>query len=82
MARGKMNLPMEPSEHEKEKIERLRRAMYSRSLSGMLGERPRHTLEKAQQVVGEDWEQQEPGSLLAIAQSTGRGKNSSKEPVA
>ena len=52
----------EPSEHEKEKIERLRRAMYSRSLSGMLGERPRHTLGKSQQVVGENWEEKETGA--------------------
>src|SRR3989344_1093477 len=52
----------EPSEHEKEKIERLRRAMYSRSLSGMLGERPRHQLGKPQQVVGEDWEEKEMGA--------------------
>src|SRR3989344_6259862 len=52
----------ELSEHEKEKIERLRRAMYSRSLSGMLGERPRHTLGKPQQVVGEDWEEKEMGA--------------------
>ena len=52
----------EPSEHEKEKIERLRRAMYSRSLSGMLGERPRHQLGKPQQVVGENWEEKETGA--------------------
>src|SRR3989344_2235548 len=56
----------ELSEHEKEKIERLRRAMYSRSLSGMLGERPRHTLGKPQQVVGEDWEEKEMGAAPSM----------------
>jgi hypothetical protein len=46
---------MESSDHEQEKIERLRRAMYSRSLSGMLKERPRQRLEQTQPLVGEDW---------------------------
>ncbi len=46
---------MEPSDFEKEKIERLRRAMYSRETSGKLGERPRRELEESQSVVGEEW---------------------------
>lgn len=56
---------MEPSEHEQEKIERLRRAMYSRSFSGMLGERPRHVLRETPQSVGEDWTTEESGEVAA-----------------
>lgn len=52
---------MDPSaDHENEKIERLRRAMYSRELSGKIRERPRHSMEPARPVVGEDWKRPEP----------------------
>lgn len=52
---------MDPSEHDKEKIERLRRVMYSRSLSDKLKDRPRRTLGQSGDVVGEDFvEKQEP----------------------
>ncbi|MEK7134031.1 MAG: hypothetical protein AAB804_03090 [Patescibacteria group bacterium] len=46
---------MDPSEHDKEKIERLRRAMYSRSLSPKLHDRERRTLEQPDMHVGEDF---------------------------
>ncbi len=46
---------MELSDHEKEKVERLRRAMYSRSLSGLLKERPRRVLGQAGDNVGDDF---------------------------
>ncbi len=45
---------------EQEKIERLRRAMYSRSLSDKLKDKPRHALDLAQPTVGEDWQHVEP----------------------
>lgn len=56
----------EPSDFEKEKIERLRRAMYSRSLEGKLGERPRRQLHDIRPVVGEDWVQHEEGLDQAV----------------
>lgn len=46
---------MDLSEHEKEKIERLRRAMYSRSLSPKLHDRERRPLGQEQGEVGEDF---------------------------
>ncbi len=51
---------MPPSEHEQERIERLRRAMYSRGLSDKLKERPRHELDEGKAPVGEDWVAPEP----------------------
>jgi hypothetical protein len=51
-----------------EKIERLRRAMYSRSLSGKLHPRDRRELEPEHEIVGEDWMHEEPvlkASLVA-----------------
>ncbi len=59
---------MEPSEHEKEKIERLRRAMYSRSLSGKIKDRQRRPLGEHEPIVGEDFEEaqeQVSGSVVA-----------------
>ncbi|OGG56655.1 hypothetical protein A3D71_04300 [Candidatus Kaiserbacteria bacterium RIFCSPHIGHO2_02_FULL_55_20] len=50
---------MDLSEHEKEKIERLRRAMYSRSLSKNLHERERRALGQEISRVGEDFEEPE-----------------------
>lgn len=52
---------MEPSEHERERIEQLRRVMYSRSLSDKLKDRPRRRLEDVRPVVGEDWTRDDPG---------------------
>jgi len=58
---------MDPSaDHEHEKIERLRRAMYSRELSGKLKERPRHALEDIRPIVGEDWQHKEGGAPATI----------------
>jgi len=48
-------------DHEKEKIERLRRAMYSRALEKNIKEKPRHELEMESAVVGEDWKHPESG---------------------
>src|ERR1700690_327436 len=59
---------MDPSEHEQEKIERLRRAMYSRSLSDKIKDRPRRTLDVGGEVVGEDFvttEEGVPGTIVA-----------------
>ena len=61
---------MDPSEseHEDEKIERLRRAMYSRELSKNLKERPRRRLDEIRSIVGEDWKDEEaatPSSSVA-----------------
>lgn len=47
--------PQSPSEHDKEKIERLRRAMYSRSLSQRLKDRERRALGQSGEIVGEDF---------------------------
>ncbi len=59
---------MEPSEHEKEKIERLRRAMYSRSLSPKLRDRERRPLGQEQSSVGEDFvESQEEVAGSSVA---------------
>ncbi len=49
----------EPS-HEDEKIDRLRRAMYSRSLSPRLKEHDRRSLADTDAEVGEDWVRDEP----------------------
>lgn len=48
------------SDHEKEKIERLRRVMYSRSLSDGLKPRSRRELHEEDSPVGEDWARPEP----------------------
>ena len=64
---------MEPSEspHEQEKIERLRRAMYSRSLGEKLHDRPRRALDDIRPVVGEDWHHEEPAvSGMIVAPRT------------
>lgn len=52
----------EPS-HEEEKIDRLRRAMYSRSLSPKFKDRPRRQLESDASEVGEDWKREEPEAV-------------------
>lgn len=47
--------PPQTGDHEKEKIERLRRAMYSRSLSPNIKERERRELDQHEEKIGEDW---------------------------
>ncbi|MSU73875.1 hypothetical protein EXS56_01915 [Candidatus Kaiserbacteria bacterium] len=59
---------MEPSEHEKDKVERLRRAMYSRSLSPKIHDRERRSLGQEQSGVGEDFvpsQEETAGSVVA-----------------
>lgn len=51
--------PPEKLDHEKEKIERLRRAMYSRSLSPHIKDRERRDLEDRAPHVEEDWSRHE-----------------------
>ena len=51
---------MEPPDFEREKIERLRRAMYSRVISEKLKDQPRHPLQPTRPIVGEDWQRPEP----------------------
>ena len=52
---------MDPlADHEQEKIERLRRAMYSREMSEKLKDKPRHALDLTRPIVGEDWRRPEP----------------------
>ncbi|MDP3965341.1 MAG: hypothetical protein Q8Q13_00910 [bacterium] len=59
---------VDPMPNEEEKMNRLRRAMYSRSLSPKLHERQRRTLEEDRTDVAEDWNRQEPelpGTMVA-----------------
>ena len=70
---------MDPESHENEKVERLRRAMYSRSLSPKLTARPRHTMDSESSSVGEDWKRQQneeefTGAIIAPKTLRG-GKN-------
>jgi hypothetical protein len=51
--------PPEKTDHEKEKIERLRRAMYSRELSPKIHDRDRRALGEQAPLVGEDWKREE-----------------------
>jgi len=54
--------------HEKEKIERLRRAMYSRQLADKFKNKERHALEGHPEIVGEDWVHPEAGApAFAVA---------------
>lgn len=57
---------MEPSDHEKERIEQLRRAMYSRGHENMSTERPRRMLDDVRAPVGDDWKRTEP-ELAGVA---------------
>lgn len=57
---------MDSSEHEKEKIERLRRAMYSRSLSEKIKEHPRRVLAEDRISPPEDWQKPEQESAGII----------------
>ncbi|RJR13580.1 hypothetical protein C4585_01740 [Candidatus Parcubacteria bacterium] len=58
---------MDPSQdHEKEKIERLRRAMYSRTISEQLKDRPQPRLEPSRPIVGEDWRRPEEGVAASV----------------
>lgn len=65
--------PLEPTSHEDEKIERLRRAMYSRDLSDKLQPRERRDLGETPDIVGENWMHEEPGSPGTIVAPRGIG---------
>ena len=59
---------VDPMPNEEEKVGRLRRAMYSRSLSPKFKDRGRRTLEEDRTDVSEDWDRQEPeleGTIVA-----------------
>lgn len=59
------------SDHEKEKIERLRRVMYSRSLSDNLKPRERREMHEEDSPVGDDWARPEPTlSGISVAPRT------------
>ena len=58
--------PPKKVDHEQEKIERLRRAMYSRSLSPNIKDKPRRELDQVSPSIGEDWQRPEP----SLSQST------------
>lgn len=60
--------PNTPPSHEDEKIARLRRAMYSRSLSPNIKDKPRRILQPGESPVGDDWQRREesvPGFTTA-----------------
>lgn len=64
------HLPDQGGKHdqEQEKIDRLRRAMYSRSIAPTIRDKPRREMDETPQVVGEDWvrpEEELKGSILA-----------------
>src|SRR3989338_8096145 len=62
---------MEPSEHEKDKVERLRRAMYSRSLSEKIHDRERRPLGQEEPSVGNEFVRpQEDASGMIVAPRT------------
>ena len=62
---------MEPSEHEKDKVERLRRAMYSRSLSEKIHDRERRPLGQEPPSVGNEFVRpQEDASGMIVAPRT------------
>ena len=64
------------SQHEKERIERLRQAMYSRTLSEKLKPRNRRELGDDHANVGEDWARPEPemDPMLVAPRSIGWGR--------
>lgn len=53
-------------DHEKEKIERLRRAMYSRALERNIKEKPRRELEAGTSEVGEDWKHTDDSPFTGV----------------
>jgi len=72
---------MEPdsSEFEKEKIERLQRAMYSRSLSDKLRDRDRRTLDSDESVVADDFHT--PETEVAHSMVAPRGINVARKAL-
>src|SRR3989344_739328 len=70
---------MAESSSDDEKIDRLRRAMYSRSLSPKLTPRPRRDMEEGPAVVGEDWRREEP--KMPIVMTAPRSLRSGKHAL-
>jgi hypothetical protein len=64
--------PSVPS-HEDERIQRLRRAMYSRSLSEKIKEKDRRHLSDEKSLVGDDWVRPEPQMSKVIVAPFGIG---------
>ncbi|MBI4094162.1 hypothetical protein HY417_04310 [Candidatus Kaiserbacteria bacterium] len=66
---------MEPANasHDEEKIERLKRAMYSRDLSEKLKERPRRPLEGIRPIISDDWQRQEQELSATVVAPAGLG---------
>jgi len=63
-------------EHEKERVERLREAMYSRALSEKIHPRERRELDETKPQVGDDWKRDEPEMepILVAPQGIGLGR--------
>lgn len=57
---------MPPPENESEKIDRLRRAMYSRTLADKLKDKPRHEMEQGRPLVGEDFVHKDEGVAASV----------------
>src|SRR3989338_5044690 len=58
-------------EHERDKIEELQRAMYSRSLSRHMKDKERRSLSETTEPVSSDWERPEPAATpLIVAPKT------------
>lgn len=67
---------MPPPDHEKDRVERLREAMYSRKLSEQLHPRDRRELDQTHSQVGDDWKRDEPNMepLMVAPVGIGIGK--------
>ncbi|KKW19260.1 MAG: hypothetical protein UY63_C0017G0037 [Parcubacteria group bacterium GW2011_GWA2_51_10] len=65
---------MENSPQDEEKIDRLRRAMYSRSLSSRLKDRPRREMDEESLPVSEEWRKEMPPPHPATAAVAVGGK--------
>src|SRR6185312_8723094 len=63
-------------EHEKERVERLREAMYSREYSDKIHPRERRELSDVHPEVGDDWKRPEPPMepMLVAPQTIGLGR--------
>jgi hypothetical protein len=60
-------------EHEKQRVERLREAMYSRAIADKLKPRPRRELEETKSTVEGDWKRPEPEMAPMIVAPSGIG---------
>src|SRR4029077_3865108 len=60
-------------DHEKERVERLREAMYSRALAEKIKPRERHELEETKAAVPDDWQRPEAEIEPILVAPTGIG---------